>query len=381
MIKKTFLLIFLFSISGVSFANAGAWESIKGLFSQDSSGYECEIHVKNLMVSDPECSSYIQIGHRCQIKGTYSGGIPSFCKTDCLKRSKIPERCAEISVQVSSFAGETKGVSLIDNIKMPEIKIPEIKVSEIKIPKIEIPMFSEKEEEEEYLCEIDEKWNGKECIQDEVIIPNEYEVMYTSKGEKIIHFVDTYGQDKYTRDGKNYYDTYGRAITNNILTSTIEKVKEIPGNIWNFLFKTKLTDKNKELQREVSREVFKTLKDDKVEKIEEKYADIVGDIASSFLPKQVKDLVNVPAKSIKEFAKEVKETEFAEGAMIYINEREEGATRNQLYQNTPEELIYGGIGGGVAAGLNVEYPKALLFSKYEEAYQRYKIARELGRNE
>jgi len=44
-------------------------------------------------------------------------------------------------------------------------------------------------------------------------------------------------------------------------------------------------------------------------------------------------------------------------------------------------LIYGGIGGGVALGLNIDYPKALLFSKYEEAYQRYKIAKELGRNE
>ncbi|KUK99205.1 MAG: hypothetical protein XE08_0173, partial [Parcubacteria bacterium 32_520] len=27
----------------------------------------------------------------------------------------------------------------------------------------------------------------------------------------------------------------------------------------------------------------------------------------------------------------------------------------------------------------VEYPKALLFSKYEESYQRYMIAKELGR--
>jgi hypothetical protein len=95
----------------------------------------------------------------------------------------------------------------------------------------------------------------------------------------------------------------------------------------------------------VGREVFKTLKDDKVEKIEEKYAEIVGDIASSFLPKQVKDLVTVPADSIKEFAKEAKETEFTEGVMIYIKEREAGSTINQLYQNTPEELIYGGIGG------------------------------------
>ncbi|MDD2757261.1 MAG: hypothetical protein PHV29_01475, partial [Candidatus Pacebacteria bacterium] len=138
-------------------------------------------------------------------------------------------------------------------------------------------------------------------------------------------------------------------------------------------------DKDKELQREVGREVFRTLQDDKVEKIEEKYAEIVGDIASSFLPKQVKDLATVPSDSIKKFAKEAKETEFSEGVMIYIKEREAGTTKNQIYQNTPEELIYGGIGGGVAASLNVEYPKALLFSKYEEAYQRYMIAKELGR--
>jgi len=232
---------------------------------------------------------------------------------------------------------------------------------------------------EEYKCEIDEKWNGKECIIDKVLLPNEYEIMYTDEGSKIIKFIDAYGQEKYTRDGKNYYDTYGRAATDNILISTINKAKDLPGNIWDFFFKTKLADKDKELQREISREVFKTLKSDDIEKIEEKYADIVGDIASSFLPEQAKDLVSFPADSLKEFAKEAEETEFAEGVMIYIQEREAGSTKNQLYQNTPEELIYGGIGGGVAAGLNAEYPKALLFSKYEEAYQRYSIAKELGR--
>jgi hypothetical protein len=321
----------------------------------------------------------------CQITGNYSGGIPSFCSTTCLKRSNIPARCAKVDVQVSSFAGEKKSApqidNIIENIKIPEIDIPEMEIPEIDISKIEIPFLNQKieEEEEEYLCEIDEKWNGKECIADRVLLPNEYEVMYSPKGDKIIKFVDTYGQEKYTRDGKNYYDTYGKASTNNILTSTMNNIKEVPGKIWDFFFKTKLEDKDKELQREVGREVFKTLKDDKVEKIEEKYAEIVGDIASSFLPKQVKDLVTVPADSIKEFAKEAKETEFTEGVMIYIKEREAGSTINQLYQNTPEELIYGGIGGGVATGLNVEYPKALLFSKYEESYQRYMIAKELGR--
>jgi uncharacterized protein YxjI len=353
------------------------------MFSQDLSGYECIILVDNNKISDQECLQYIQKGHKCQITGKYDGGVPNFCKTTCLQRSGIPTRCAKVDVQVSSFAsskGGNSSVNIDDVVK--NIKIPEINIPKIEIPPIEIPFFNQIEEEEEtYRCEIDEKWNGKECVLDKVLVPNEYEVMYTDKGEKIIHFVDTYGQEKYTRDGKNYYDTYGRAATNNILISTINKAKEIPGNIWDFFFKTKLKDKDKELQREVSREVFKTLKDDSVDNIEKKYADIVGDIASSFLPEQVKDLVNVPANSIKKFAKEAKETEFAEGVMIYIKERELGSTSNQLYRNTPEELIYGGIGGGVAAGMNAEYPKALLFSKYEEAYQRYAIAKELGRTE
>jgi hypothetical protein len=74
----------------------------------------------------------------------------------------------------------------------------------------------------------DEKWNGKECIADRVLLPNEYEVMYSPKGDKIIKFVDTYGQEKYTRDGKIYYDTYGKASTNNILTSTMNNIKEVP---------------------------------------------------------------------------------------------------------------------------------------------------------
>lgn len=385
MIKKITLLSLSILFLDTSFASASFWDDIKGMFNQELSGYECIITVDNNKISDPECLEYIQRGHMCQITGNYSGGIPSFCSTTCLKRSNIPARCAKVDVQVSSFAGEKKSApqidNIIENIKIPEIDIPEIKIPEIDISKIEIPFLNQKieEEEEEYLCEIDEKWNGKECIADRVLLPNEYEVMYSPKGDKIIKFVDTYGQEKYTRDGKNYYDTYGKASTNNILTSTVNNIKEAPGKIWDFFFKTKLEDKDKELQREVGREVFKTLKDDKVEKIEEKYAEIVGDIASSFLPKQVKDLATVPADSIKEFAKEAKETEFAEGVMIYIKEREAGSTINQLYQNTPEELIYGGIGGGVATGLNVEYPKALLFSKYEESYQRYMIAKELGR--
>ncbi|MFA5228283.1 MAG: hypothetical protein WC446_00725 [Candidatus Paceibacterota bacterium] len=383
MIKKITLLSLSILFLGTSSASASFWDDIKGMFNQEPSGYECIIMVDNNKISDPECLEYIQRGHKCQITGKYNGGVPNFCLTTCLERSNIPAKCAKVDVQVSSFSGEQKGLPQIniDNI-IENINIPEIKIPEIVIPKIEIPFLNqENEEEEEYKCEIDEKWNGKECIVDKVLLPNEYEVMYTSKGEKIIKFVDSYGQEKYTRDGKNYYDTYGRAATNNILTSTIEKAKELPDKIWDFFFKTKLVDKDKELQREVGREVFRTLQDDKIEKIEEKYADIVGDIASSFLPEQAKDLVSVPADSIKKFAKEAKETEFSEGVMIYIKEREAGSTRNQLYQNTPEELIYGGIGGGVAAGLNVEYPKALLFSKYEEAYQRYVIAKELGRND
>ena len=379
MIKKAIILSSLMFFLSIPYVDASFWDDFKGMFSQELSGYECIIMVDNDKISDSECLQYIQKGHMCQITGNYTGGVPSFCSTTCLKRSGIPARCAKVDVQVSSFAKESGASpeisvdSIIENIKTPEIKIPEIN--------IDIPFLTQKEEEEEYPCEIDEKWNGKECIPDKVLMPNEYEVMYTKEGIKIIRFVDTYGQEKYTRDGKNYYNTYGRAATDNILVSAINKVKEIPGNIWNFIFKTKLLDKDKELQREVSREVFKTLKDDNVEKIEEKYTDIVGDIASSFLPKQVKDLVNVPADSIKKFAKEAKETEFAEGVGIYIKERESGSTSNQLYQDTPEELIYGGIGGGVALGLNIDYPKALLFSKYEEAYQRYKIAKELGRNE
>ncbi len=378
MIKKTIILSLSIFFLSATYASASFWDDIKGIFNQELSGYECIITVDNDKINDPECLQYIQRGHMCQITGEYSGGISNFCSTTCLKRSNIPSRCAKVDVQVSSFARETNTSPQIDI----ESVIENIKIPEINIPKIEIPLFSQKEEEEEeeYPCEIEEKWNGQECIPDKVLMPNEYEVMYTSEGVKIIRFIDTYGQEKYTRDGKNYYDTYGRAATDNILRSAINKVKEIPTNLWDFIFKTKLLDKDKELQREVSREVFKTLRDDKVEKIEEKYSDIVGDIATSFLPKQVKDLVNVPADSIKKFAKEAKETEFAEGAMIYIKERESGSTSNQLYQDTPEELIYGGIGGGVAVGLNVDYPKALLFSKYEEAYQRYRIAKELGRN-
>ncbi len=238
--------------------------------------------------------------------------------------------------------------------------------------------ISEKSEVPETDCEFDEKWNGKECIPDEEVLPNQYEIMYTSDGEKIIHFVDAYGNDKYTKDAKNYYDSYGQAAVDNPLRNGWQTIKETPGNVWDFFFKTELEDKEKELQRDIARETIREDPSD-TEKINEKYTSVVEKIGEKVSP--AKDLMSVPADSVKQFAKEAKETEFAEGAMIYIEERESGGSAEQLYQDSPEELLFGGIGGGVAAGLNTQYSKALLFSKYEEAYARYKIAKEVGRKQ
>ena len=84
--------------------------------------------------------------------------------------------------------------------------------------------------------------------------------------------------------------------------------------------------------------------------------------------------------SVKEFAKEADETEFAQGVMIYIAERKANRTPEQIFEEPPEELQ--GEGGGlntVSASFVNKYPKALLFSKYEESYQRYLIAKSLDR--
>ncbi|MDD3263289.1 MAG: hypothetical protein PHT94_00150 [Candidatus Nanoarchaeia archaeon] len=229
-------------------------------------------------------------------------------------------------------------------------------------------------------CDFDEKWNGKECILDKPLKPNEYEIMYNDRGEKIMKFVDSYGQEKYTKDGKYFYDSYGQASVNNPIRNAYHSVKEGISGISDFFFKTKLKDKDEELKREISREVLSEFKKDgKKEKTIENIEEKVGGLADSVLPKHLKDLVSVPANSVKDFAKEARATEFAEGASIYMKYRDEGMSTDQLYQNSPEELIYGGIGGGVAQGLNSEFPKAVLFSKYEESYQRYKLAKELGR--
>jgi hypothetical protein len=235
-----------------------------------------------------------------------------------------------------------------------------------------------------YRCEFDERWNGRECIPDRDLNPNEYEVDYTSKDEKIIKFVDVYGNEKYTKDGKYYYESYGQAATNNPIRNAWHGTKEAITGFKDFLFKTKFKDEDKKLQTEVAREVlsdFKSQKEKDREKIIGKLESKIAGLASNVVPKPLQDLVSVPGDSIKKFANEAKETEFAEGARIYIKERELGSTANTLYTNTPQELEYGGIGGGVAQGLNSEYPKALLFAKYEEVYQRYKIAKELDRKE
>jgi len=142
-----------------------------------------------------------------------------------------------------------------------------------------------------------------------------------------------------------------------------------------------LKDEDKELQREIAREVlgdFSKKDDELLEKKHEKYAEILENTFESVAPKGFTDLAAVPANSIKAFAKEADETEFAQGVMIYIEERQNGKSFDVIYSSPPEELIYGGL-KGVSMSVNAKYPKALLYSKYEESYQRYLLAKELGR--
>lgn len=242
----------------------------------------------------------------------------------------------------------------------------------------------------EYRCEFDEKWENGKCVPDLPLGPNQYKTV-DYEGKKVIKFIDAYGKEQYTSDGKHYYDSIVKAAEPGIVRNGWNFVKETPGDVWDFFFKTKLKDKDKQLQRDLASEVFSEFKSDKdkakekaYETMKEKFSDYTGDLleaaAGEAMPWPVGDLIGVPGKAVEEFAKEASSTEFSQAAMIYIKEREANRNPRDVYNNPPIELtISGGGSKGISFEIMEKAPKAVLFAKLEESYQKYKIAKELGR--
>jgi hypothetical protein len=226
-----------------------------------------------------------------------------------------------------------------------------------------------------YKCEFDELWTGKDCVR-EKIIPNEFQVFYEDD-KKVIRFKNSNGNERWTTDGKHFYKSKTEAMNpgaiNNIKNTGSAVVKGVKG----FFFATKFKDEDRQLKREVSNSVLEEFKKEGKNDEFDKYKEKLTELSGLFVPKYVNDLVSVPADSIIEFSKEADKTEFNQGVEIYIEERESGRSIDNIYDSPPEELVYGGL-KGVGMNINAQYPKSLLYSKYEEAYQRYKILKEIG---
>jgi len=203
------------------------------------------------------------------------------------------------------------------------------------------------------------------------------------EGVKVAKIVGPYGEARYTADGKHYYDTPAKAsLSTGGIRKGMNNISDAFGSFASiFSFSTSKTgDPEKDLQREIAREV---LKDSKSQS--EKDAEKAFKAFEKTGKKLGGKLVGVPADVVVQSMKEANATEFAQGVMIYITEREgkDGITgpktANHIFSSPPEELGPEGGFKGVSAAFTAGQPKAVLFSRYEEAYQRYLVAKELGR--
>ncbi len=197
-------------------------------------------------------------------------------------------------------------------------------------------------------------------------------------GTKIAKMVDPYGKERFTSDGKHFYNNAYDAAHSG---SGLSNISNTVGDAWSdfkgiFSFKGKLPDKDKELQREIAREVLKDAKSQKEKDVEKAY----DKLSDKF---KVPKFGDVPAKTVIEIAKEARETDFAGGVLVYITERKKGSSMATIKENFSEELSdgYGTFGKGVSLSTTNKYAQAVIYARYEETYQRYLLAKEFGRKE
>lgn len=347
--------------------------------------YQCEVRT----IANPGCEGAMS-AHYCQIYDNdydISWGVPSYCENECFEKSGYRKECVVISVGISINPEAHEGVNgFFSGLFFPKIKKPSSEENVVKNNSNEFLVticdagFELVKDECVYKCEFDEVWENNQCVPEVVLSPNEYKIINV-ENNSVIYFIDCYGQESYSLDGHHYYDNPYTAINpgpiNSIGNWFSENIMGLPGKI----FSAKLSDSDLELQRQVGREVLRDFKKKSDKKLDLEFSTIssITSKAVEFATNSVAlKLANVPALSVKEFAREADETEFAQGVMIYIAERKDNRSPENIYDEPPEQLQ--GEGGGlntVSMIINAKFPKALLFSKYEEAYQRYLASKEI----
>lgn len=403
--------------------------------------YECQVSVKTVMRDDVACRDYVNLLHRCQIYDkNYSGsGVPNFCYGSCVNRSDIPRVCADVIVQPSNNPEAHEARVRDDAIEEGKNKIKEqtgidvdqfrgtpfeeevrerlegveneintddgVDASEVNYIVGEIVSVIKDIVDEgigyiisgtrEKIGDIEDNikenvpliGDGDELTEEdfedhsiEATGFNEYrsEKWPDENGTKIAKVVDPYGIERYTSDGKHFYDNaYDAAHSGEGLSNIANNVKDAWSDFVDvFSFRTKLEDKDKELQREIAREVLDDAKSQREKDVEKAYEKLSSKV-------NVPRFGDVPAKAVIEVAKEASATDFAGGALLYIEQRREGKSPATIRENFSEELAegYGTFREGVSLSTTNEHAPAVLFARYEETYQRYLLAKEFGREE
>ena len=391
--------------------------------------YEC------LVASDAArggvCEQHRGRVHKCQLYDGYSGGIPNHCSNFCVERSEIPAACAVVTVGVSSnpeahqgkaqveeqlgidiedlgdIGGEVQSrlqgieneINVDDGVDADEIQHVVGRVVAVirdilgerlgdtvsKVTDKVKEVFTGSDDPEETSDDDDE--DLEELTEEDFFDTgldstgfNEYkaEKWPDEDGTKIAKIVDPYGVERYTSDGKHFYDSpYDAAHSGEGFSNVVNGVKGAWESVKGvFSFETKLKDEDKELQRKIAREVLDDAKSNRQKDIEKAYEKLSDKVKAPAL-------ADVPASAVIEVAKEARASDFAQGALLYIEQREEGKSQANIKANLSEELSegYGTFGEGVSLSTVNEYAPAVLFARYEEAYQRYRLAKEFGRTE
>ncbi len=215
----------------------------------------------------------------------------------------------------------------------------------------------------------------------------------------------TDGDVLFTSDGKKYRDSLTEVLRPGLgvkAGNAWNALTNVPAAVWNWAFHTKFKDdypgEDKELKWQVSADGIKdfytdlanpetvcdTIKDaaEKGKKI----AEVIDDAREVGKVKAVlnalgsddpfTELATIPAKSVIQLGDELNKDNWAEGARIYMRLRAEGKDPGSIVQDPPAELEFS-IGWGTESLVGRE----MLYKKYEEMYQRYLIAKALGRKD
>lgn len=206
---------------------------------------------------------------------------------------------------------------------------------------------------------------------------------YTIEGEggkKRATFVNVYLEEEFTSNGQHYRNNEGQTISwfPRLVDSGKEKWEGFKD--WFKFWEKEHKDPDQELLREITSEVIsKHKKDNDVQKAYEKVGERLADAAGEAVPKYFSQLVSVPADTILIINEEAQLDNWFAGVQAYVGYRTtEYNSPDAVYDNVDESFLVAD-GRGVSGGEKTQVPKSVLIARYEEIYQKWNLAKDLGR--